>query len=199
MKIDTLNQLGYKIDTLYIERIPAEINQQYLSILSDTNAQLNSSYTPLIVSITVLTALIGVGSILAAYFIWRQGKDFKDRQKEMLEEYSTSKINYIELASSLKLKDKEYEKLLNKFKNSIIEKGELNPEQTTTMENIFNEALEKVKSNNKFSNTLEGEVKCKNCQQFYPVQVVTPSLLTLSNLPFKSGCPYCGHIQANNV
>ncbi len=83
---DTLNQIFSRIDTLYIDRVDPALQQQYFNILESTNNQLNSSYTPLVLTTTILTALIGLGAIGAGYFIWRQGKEFKERQNEILEE-----------------------------------------------------------------------------------------------------------------
>lgn len=99
-KMDTLQQTISRMDTIYFERIDPALTQQYLNILSDTNSQLNSSYTPLVISIAILTGLIGLGGIAAAYFIWSQGKDFEKRQNQLLAK-SQEKISELEI--SLKL------------------------------------------------------------------------------------------------
>lgn len=200
-KADSLQKVILRVDTLYIDRVDPKITEQYLNILSDTNAQLNSSYTPLVISITILTALIGLGAIAAGYFIWRQGKDFKDRQNSILEELSESKNEFLSIAGSIKNKEEEFNTILDDVKNSILQQGDFNTAQTTTIETTINDAAEKVKKDFQFSSTLKYIVTCGHCHKKYPFELSSRGSITTQEMAkkiFTTTCPFCEFTQINN-
>lgn len=198
-KVDTSKQVISRVDTLFLEKIDPEITNQYLSILSDTNAQLNSSYTPLVVSITILTALIGLGAIAAGYFIWRQGKDFKDRQNEILAEFKGSQNQYKESVMTLETLKNNYSEFISelqeKFKN-LGESGSFTPEQTTTIETTIKETSEK------FKQITQGEVICSGCGFKYNIDIPFNFAKGRNkfefSLPRMTTCPQCGHSEPTN-
>lgn len=199
--IDTI--FSSRLDTLYIDRVDPEITQTYLNILSDTNSQLNSSYTPLVVSITILTALIGLGAIAAGYFIWRQGKDFKDRQDEILKEFSDSKDEYIQLTGSIKGIEEEFNVTLNEVKKKLKETGKFDQSQTVTIESTIDDAAKKLKNDISLINTsAEFLVECKSCKKVYLAKMGLKTYNFLKNhksniLKYPSQCPDCGTVQQN--
>jgi len=191
----------FRVDTLYIERIDPAIQEQYLQILESTNSQLNSSYTPLVLSITIIIALVGLGAIAAGYFIWRQGKDFKERQNEILNELSSSKNEYLEITELIKTKNAEFEKIVKDIGQTLIKKGQFDQAQTTTIETTIKEASEKVKNDWQYSTSLKYSVLCKNCKKRYPHTVSAEGSISTKEIVkkgFTSTCPYCSSHQINN-
>lgn len=190
-----------RVDTLYNQKIDPAIQEQYLHILESTNSQLNSSYTPLVLSITVITALVGLGAIAAGYFIWRQGKDFKDRQNEILDELSSSKNEYLEITELIKVKNAEIEEIVKNIGQTLIKEGQFDQAQTTTIETTIREASEKVKKDWQYSTTLKYSVLCKNCKKRYPHEVSSDGSISTKEMAkkvFTSICPYCESHQINN-
>lgn len=193
----------FRVDTLYIDRIDPEIAQTYLNILSDTNSQLNSSYTPLVISITILTGLIAIGAIAAGYFIWRQGKDFKERQDEIIAEFSNSKDEYGRFVESMKSLEKKYTTSLNSMVHKMKNEGTLSQEQEEKLKESIKNTSESIKKNipGKFSSGMKVIVKCEKCGEKYSQQVWFDKSLTTKELmkkKFDTTCTNCGHTMKHN-
>lgn len=200
---DTIHQIISRVDTIYINSVDPEITQTYLKILSDTNSQLNSSYTPLVVSITILTALIGLGAIAAGYFIWRQGKDFKERQNEILAEFSNSKDQYSRFVDSMKSLESRYTTSLNTLVHKLKNEGTVSQELEEKLKKSIKNTSDKIKKDiqiNTLSRNRLYDLRCRECDEYFNVVVEEKKgVVGRKMTDIVTKCPHCGKMQSYKV
>src|SRR5690606_36686966 len=91
-----------RIDSVIIYDVPPELLNTYLEILQNTNSQLSLSHNPLALAIGFLGVLFTIPAIAAGWFIYRQGKEFEERQNFFIQNASN-----------------EYQALIDSYKQSI--------------------------------------------------------------------------------
>lgn len=86
--LDSLNVAVSENDSTLRYQVDPEFVYKYVEILEQSNSQLGIWWTALGVFIASLGVLFTIGAIVAGWFIYRQGKDFRKNQDEVLNEYN---------------------------------------------------------------------------------------------------------------
>lgn len=91
------------------------MENQYIQILEKTNQQLSLWSNPYGIMVSVLTALFAVLTIISAFIIYRQGRDYKDAMSAFLKEQEEKANNGQKRLDALLVK---YEEELIKSSNN---------------------------------------------------------------------------------
>jgi RNase P subunit RPR2 len=95
---DSLHEDLSRVDTIFIDRIDPEIQLQYFEILASTNTQMSIWLTALGTFISAIGVLFTIAAIVAGWFIWRQGEEFKKRQDNLFANFTSRMSNQEEEA-----------------------------------------------------------------------------------------------------
>lgn len=118
-KADSLQISTSKVDTLFIDQGFAKYQDAYINLLEKTNEQFSIWSNPFMFIVAVLAILFTVLTIVAAFVIYGQHKEYKQEFEKQNEEYKEqSKKNLKDFSALLEASQNQVNKLKIDLENS---------------------------------------------------------------------------------
>lgn len=96
------------------------INSYYLSILEKTNSQLGLWTNPYGILIAILAVLFTIMTIIAAVIIYRQGKEYKQRQENIQHDYDKRLEEFLnEKKEQIQITEQSFKKIIDEYTEKL--------------------------------------------------------------------------------
>lgn len=197
-----------------------DFDKRYIELLEKVNQQTSLLWTPYNTFIAALGVLIALGAIISVYFIYRQGKDYKDqrnseinaffKRQEKLNEETRLKLSQKsreleeQVKSTLQEAQKaeqssdepKYVELKEKIER-LMKQREVVQSQVSNLSGAVMVEYDSPKSLSLGMSSTPSWIRCSQCKFGYRLMGVQTQFAYATN-PFERGnaqCPKCGNID----
>ena len=196
----------------------------YNTILEKTNEQLGLWYNPYSLMISILTALLTAGAIIAAVILYMQSQDYKNQRKEVFQQMKTQQDEFLneyrtkhdafwqDLQKTNQKRSDELKKKMNAYEEAIKKSGEEATEKQNELEKLKKELDSSYQKWNKSKDFLEGAASASGSLVTYEggFDIGRVHKCSICGFGFKVGlrgagysifgtdeykCPKCGNID----